>query len=324
MKTFDYIVPASLSDALTQGSRTNSHFKAGGTDLLGLIKDGVIRPDSVIHLGRLPDLDSIAARPGGGFSIGATTSIDAIANHPELARRFPVVTQAARAVASPQLRNLGTLGGNLCQRPRCWYFRRDFDCVRKGGDRCFAFDGENRFHCVIGGDPCWIVHPSDMAVALRAVNATVLITGPDGQRPVSIREFYVLPETDPERETILQNGELVTAVQIPGPLPGNRSVFLKTADRAVFDFATVSVAVHADVRSDVINSISVVLGGIAPVPWLEKAVSHALTGVSLADGAAIAQVAARALADATPLEQNGYKIELARNLITRAVRQLND
>lgn len=324
MKSFDYIVPASLSDALAQGSRTNCHYKAGGTDLLGLIKDDVLEPASIIHLGKLQELDGIDERPGGGFSIGATTTLDTIANHAGLAGRFPVVTQAASAVASPQLRNVGTLGGNLCQRPRCWYFRRDFDCIRKGGDTCFAFDGENRFHCVIGGDPCWIVHPSDMAVALSALNATVLITGPDGQRPVLIRQFYILPETDPERETILKDGELVTAVQIPGPPPGNRSVFLKTADRAVFDFATVSVAVHADVRSSVINTASVVLGGIAPVPWLEKAVSRALAGVHLEDGTAIQQAADRALVDADPLEQNGYKVELARNLIVRAVRQLID
>lgn len=322
MKSFEYARPDSIETASAMAAEKGSRIKAGGTDLLGLMKEKVASPERVISIDRLDGLHGITERANGGFSIGASTTLDEIVRHRELGQRFPVLVQAAGSVASHQLRNIGTLGGNLCQRPRCWYFRRDFDCIRKGGDTCFAFDGENRFHCVTGGGPCFIVHPSDTAVALLAMDATLLVRNGTDQKAVPVREFYVLPETDPTVETILGPGDILTAIQIPAPLPGLRSVYQKHADRAVFDFATVSVAIYADVRSDTIHSIRVALGGVAPVPWLQESVGRNLTGISVNDTAAINRAAGKALQDTMPLEQNGYKIALARNMIADAVAAL--
>ena len=239
MKTFDYLMPDTLNEAVQLSRQRGTRIKAGGTDLLGLLKEGVESPEKLVGLGQVPDLTGIVKRPGGGFSIGAMTTVSDIADHKELGHVYPVLTMAAKSVASPQLRNMGTVGGNICQRPRCWYFRGDFDCLRKGGDTCFAFDGENRFHCVVGGDSCFIVHPSDLAVALTALSATVLVRNTTSQLSVPMDQFFVLPEQDVTRETILEPGDIVTAIQVPGPPPGRRSVYLKTADRTVFDFATV-------------------------------------------------------------------------------------
>lgn len=324
MNSFEYKRPESVEQASRQSASPGSRIKAGGTDLLGLLKDHVETAEQVVSINQLDLLKGITERPGGGFSIGACTPLSQVSRHEQLNRRYPVLTQAAESVASPQLRNVGTIGGNICQRPRCWYFRGDFDCIRKGGDTCFAFDGENRFHCVTAGGPCFIVHPSDTAVALLAMEATLLIRNGGNQKAVPIHDFFVLPEKDPTVETILQPGDVLSTIQIPGPPPGFRSVYRKQADRAVFDFATVSVAVNADVRSNTIHHIRIALGGVAPVPWLEKTVSKKLTGLSLGDEKGIRQASNQALSDATPLADNGYKIPLARNMIAEAILSLKD
>ncbi len=324
MNSFEYERAQSVEQASRLSEKPGTRIKAGGTDLLGLFKDDVESADQVISINHLDELKGITERANGGFSIGACTPLNLIVNHEKLKNRYPVLTQAAESVGSPQLRNVGTIGGNICQRPRCWYFRGDFNCIRKGGDTCFAFDGESRFHCVTAGGPCFIVHPSDTAVALLAMDATLLIRNGRDQKTVPIGDFFVLPEKDPTVETILKPGEVVTAIQIPGPPPGYRSVYRKQADRDVFDFATVSVAINADIRSNTIHAVRVALGGVAPVPWFEEAVSNALTGLQLTDKDGIKQAAAEALHDAAPLAQNGYKISLTRNMIAEAVLSLND
>jgi len=205
---FAYIRPRTEREALEQLTSPEARIHAGGTDLLGCLRDRVFEADKIVSLGGLDGLEGVRESHDGGLRIGALTSIAAVAENASIRVKFPGLAQAAEAVASPQLRNQGTLGGNLCQRPRCWYFRGDFHCAKKGGDRCFALAGENRYHAIFGGDPCHIIHPSDTAPMLLALRASVRIVGPDGDRIVPLDDFFVLPEDDLYRENTLTRGEL--------------------------------------------------------------------------------------------------------------------
>jgi len=307
MKNFEYLQPSEVKQAakaLADGNGVRA--MAGGTDLLDLMKTGIDRPDQAMAE---PDLRTIKERDGV-LRVGALVTLREIAESAVLRERYTVLQEAAAAAASPQLRNVGTLGGNLCQRPRCSYFRDDdFDCLRKGGDTCFAAEGRNRFHCVIGGGPCYIVHPSDTAVALLALDAKVMIQGKKRRREVPIREFFVLPEDDHERETVLEAGEVVTGVEIPEPQPGDRSSYTKFRFRESWDFAVVSVGVVVPGGGSVTDG-RVALGGVAPVPWL-------VPGTEAGPDREL-------LADAEPLTENGYKLPLVRNLARRALAELLD
>ena len=209
LRTFAYVRPASVSEALKQMEDRGARLHAGGTDLIGCLRDGVFEAGKVVSLGKLDELRGITVAPDGELRIGALTTIAEIAAHPVVAGKFAALAQAASVVASPQLRNQGTIGGNLCQRPRCWYFRGDYHCTRKGGDMCYALGGENQYHCIFGGGACVIVHPSDTAPALIALDAKVRIIGPKGARVIPLEQFYVLPEKDATRETVLEPGEMV-------------------------------------------------------------------------------------------------------------------
>lgn len=323
MNDFKYEHPATIEDAVALGGSEKSAglFIAGGTDLLGMIKDGTVAPERLIDLKKIGGLDRIEIRPGQGLRLGALVRLAEIARHPEIREKWTVLAEAAGSAASPQLRNVGTLGGNLCQRPRCWYFRGAFDCLRKGGGECFAVDGENRYHCVIGGDPCYIVHPSDTAVALTALDAVLTVAGRGGEWEVPVREFFVLPGEDFTRENILAPGEIVTAVTVPEPANGTRSTYVKIRERESFDFAVASVAAVLVPRGRTVMSGAVAFGGIAPVPWLEKAVSANLSGFKIS-AENLDNLADSALAGAQPMEQNAYKVTLARNLLKKAVRGL--
>ncbi len=323
MKNFEYLQPKSLveaGDMLSAGEATAIPF-AGGTDALGLMKDGVVAPARVVNLKTLPDLGAIRYVSGKGLHIGALASITAIHDHEEIARHYPVLTEAAGQVASPQLRNLGTLGGNLCQRPRCWYFRGDFHCIRKGGDVCYAYQGQNRYHCIVGGGPCYIVYPSDLAVALLALDASVVIATGNRSRTIPLADFYVLPQTDYRHENILKPGEILTAVQVPDPPPGTVSAYLKFKEREVWDFAMVSVAAVLQRNGATIKSGRLAFGGVAPAPWRDEALNRLLAGVS-GDEKSLVKVAERAFTDAEPLAMNKYKVPLARNLTKRILSQL--
>ena len=316
---FEYITPQSLDDAVKLAGQGSLY--AGGTDLLSLMKNDIAHPKRLVNLKALPELKAVERQKGKGLRLGALVTLNELAENEMLQKDFPAISQAARSVASPQLRNVGTLGGNLCQRPRCWYFRGDFDCLRKGGATCFAMDGENKYHCVVGGDGCYIVHPSDMAVALLALEAKLEIYGPGGQRLLPISQFYVLPEDDPTIETVLQPGEIVTSVIVPEQPAGSRNVFVKFRERSAWDFAVVSVAAALRVQNGTINGGKIALGGVAPVPWLDKKLNAALAGTAL-DENGIEKIAASALTDAEPLEQNGYKVILARNMIKGVLQSL--
>jgi xanthine dehydrogenase YagS FAD-binding subunit len=258
-------------------------------------------------------MNAIEYTEGKGMKIGALVTITEIAENPVIARKYTVLSEAANKIASPQLRNVGTLGGNLTQRPRCWYFRKDFHCIRKGGDLCYAVDGENKYHCIIGGGPCFIVHPSDTAVALTALNAQVNIFSGKKSRTVPIKEFFILPETDPEKENILKPGEIVTGVFIP-ELPRNSvSGYYKFMEREVWDFAIVSVAAVVNASGGRIRNCKIAYGGVAPVPWAEDKINNLFNGVEASEEP-LREKAGKIFTDAVALEQNAYKIPLARNL----------
>lgn len=323
MKNFTYIQPTSLKEAnkaLGENWKDALLF-AGGTDLLGLMKDNIQAPDNVVNLKSVPGLDKIEYTPGKGLKIGALVTIADIAEHQIIREKFTVMAEAAQEVASPQLRNVGTIGGNICQRPRCWYFRGDFHCLRKGGDACFAVDGKNKFHCVIGGGPCFIVHPSDTAVALTALNASITISSGKKPRTIPIHEFFILPEKNVERENVLEPGHIVTEIFIPDLQEGIKSSYIKMKERGAWDFALVSVAAVVQKNGAKISSGMIALGGVAPIPWLEKENSAKLAGLS-PDSESIAQLSQQVLANAEPMGENDYKIPLARNLVKRALNHL--
>ncbi len=323
MNRFAYHQPKSLEEAgriLSRGKPAAAAL-AGGTDLLGLIKDEIILPGDVVNLKGIDGLDRIAYRPGEGLTIGALATIAKVAGNEAVRRSYTVLAEAASEIASPQLRNVGTVGGNLTQRPRCWYFRGDFPCAKKGGDTCFAFEGRNKFHCIIGGGPCYIVFPSDLAVALLALDAEVVIHSPDGSRRAALRDFYVLPEDDETRETILDPGEIVTGIHV-GDLPsGIRSGYVKFKERGAWDFALASVAAVIVTGGGKIAGGRVAFGGVAPVPWEEPELNEKLAGLA-AKGKSIQALAVEALKEAVPLKENSFKLPLARNLLTSLLERL--
>jgi xanthine dehydrogenase YagS FAD-binding subunit len=259
-----------------------------------------------------------------GLHIGTLVKLSDLAADPAI-REMPgtaCLYQALLRTASPQLRHMATLGGNLLQRPRCWYYRNALThCLRKGGQQCFAYRGESKYHAILGGGPCHIVHPSDPAVALLALDASLVVAGPAGTRAVRLGEFYLLPRQDAHREVALGHDELVTEVAIPAPPPGARGTYLKVAERQAWDFALVSVAVQLHLDSDIVQSARVALGGVAPVPWRAEGAERVLSGVPLT-AEAIERAAQAATAGARPLAQNAYKVDLAQGLVRQALQQL--
>ncbi len=321
LPSFSYVRPRSLDEAVRLAGAAGARIHAGGTDLLGCLRDGVFSADTVVSLSELGELRGIAPTADGGLRLGALATLSEIAASALVGQRYRLLAQAAGAAASPQLRNQGTLGGNLCQRPRCWYFRGDFHCARKGGEKCFAVAGENQYHCILGGETCFIVHPSDTAPALVALDARVRIAGPAGSRIVPLESFFVLPAQDFTRETVLEPGEIVAEVLLPPPRPGERSAFRKVRARGAWDFALVGAAVAVTVRDGSVTDARIVLAGVAPVPWRTPAAEKALIGQKL-DLAAARRAAGAAVAGAEPLSENGYKVALARGVVEEALLSL--
>ncbi len=295
--------------------------KAGGIDLLDLMKEGLLRPARVVNLREIPGLDGIT-EDGDGMRIGALVTLEQLATHPVVRQRYTALADAAASSASPQIRHVATLGGNLLQRPRCWYFRSAAHrCARKGGDHCFAFDGENQYHAVFGQAGCAIVHPSTAATALAAFDARVELVSAEGAtRSVPFGNFMVGPDTDVTRETDLRPGEVLTAVLLP-PLPASaRSAFLKQGEKS-FDWSIADVAVVMDRAPDGrCQRASVVLGAAAPVPWRAPQAEAALAGQKIDATVALAAGQA-AIAGATPLGRNAYKLPILATLVRRAVLQ---
>ena len=321
LPNFAYARPGSVQDALAQLSSSGARASAGGTDLLGCLRDGVFDAEKVVSLSNIEDLGGIRETPDRGLRIGAMTTVAEVASNALVKQRYPALAQAAGEVASPQLRNQGTLGGNLCQRPRCWYFRADFDCAKKGGDQCYAVNGENHYHCIFGGSPCYIVHPSDTAPALVALGATVKIAGQGGERTMRLEDFYILPEVDHEKECVLEPGEILTEVHLP-PLGMNwRSSYRKVRERGSWDFALASVALAIHSERGRVRSARIVLGGVAPIPWRSKMAEDALTGQPI-DEERARRVAEAAVRNAEPLDHNGYKIPLVKGIVVESLLAL--
>ena len=314
LRTFAYVRPGSTSEALKQLEERGARIHAGGTDLLGCLRDGVFEAQKLVSLAKLDELRGLTVAPDGELRIGALTTIAELAAHPEVAGKFTALAQAAAVVASPQLRNQGTIGGNLCQRPRCWYYRGDYHCTRKGGDMCYALGGENQYHCIFGGGACVIVHPSDTAPALIALDAKVRLIGPKGARVIPLEQFYVLPEKDATRETVLEPGEILAGVLVPPAPAGQASGYRKVRARGSWDFAMAGLAHAITVKAGKVASARLVLSGVAPVPWRLQAVEKLLVGQKL-DAKLVARAADAAVAGAKPLEHNGYKVPLVRGVV---------
>jgi xanthine dehydrogenase YagS FAD-binding subunit len=320
LPNFAYVRPTSLDEALKQVAGGKAQLYAGGTDLLGCLRDGVFETPTVVSLTGIAALRGIEETPEG-LAIGAMTPVAEVAASALVRERFTALAEAAAQVASPQLRHQGTLGGNVCQKPRCWYYRGDFACLRKGGELCYAYTGENEFHAVAGGGPCYIVHPSDTAPALTALGAIAHVAGPNGSRTVPLDRFFVLPDKDVKRETVLEPGEILTKLLLPKPAPGTRSTYRKVRSRASFDFALVGAAIALQMQGERIARARVVFSGVAPAPWPAPAVEKALTGRRL-DAATIAQAAEAATLKLQPLEKNGYKVPLLRGLVQERLEAL--
>jgi xanthine dehydrogenase YagS FAD-binding subunit len=314
LPSFAYARPKTLDEAVKALADGKGRAHAGGTDLLGCLRDGVFTAPTLVSLAGVPGLRGIEQTAEGGLRIGALASITDLAESEVVRTRYRALAEAAASVASPQLRNQGTLGGNLCQKPRCWYYRGEFHCLRKGGDTCFAANGENQYHCLFGGESCFIVHPSDTAPALVALGAALRIVGPGGTRTVPVEAFHVLPSVDVHRETVLEPGEIVAEILVPPAAPGIRSTYRKVRARASWDFALVGAAVALRLAGDVVRDARVVFSGVAPVPWRSKTVEAALNGRRL-DAGTIRSAAAAAIKGAEPLARNGYKVPLLRGLV---------
>ena len=314
---FVYQQAGSMEDALRRLAEPRALPMGGGTDLLVTIDEGIYSPEAVVDLRGIPASDGVELREDGSLRIGASARVEQLANDPVVVR-YGVLAQACSVVGTPALREMGTIGGNLCQRPRCWYFRRGISCYKNGGDSCPAREGENQYHAIIDGGPCYIVHPSDPAVALTALDAEVEIRSVKGERIVSIEDFYVLPRERLDHETILRPGEVVTAVLLPAGAAGGVQRYHKLMQREAWDFALVSIAGCR--RPD--GDVRIVLGGVAPRPWrVNSSIEEDVASGGL-DEDTIATLAERALYDAKPLSKNGFKVELAQTLIRDVIREI--
>ena len=280
--------------------------------------EGIASPDLVVDLRAIPGAEAIEPLPDGGISIGAAATLHDLARNETVTERFSALAQACDVVGSAAIRNMGTIGGNLCQRPRCWYLRRGVSCLKNGGSDCPARDGENQYHAILEGGPCYIVHPSDPAVALLALDARVEVVGDGSTRDVPIAEFFLLPRERIDLETVLKPGEFVGGITIPPGAAAGHQLYRKLMQREAWDFALVSIA--AVRRAD--GSVRMVLGGVAPRPWrLPESVEEDVASGGL-DEESIAALAERALYDALPLAKNGYKVDLAASLIRDAIRAM--
>lgn len=321
MKAFTLVRPPSLSEAAILAAKPDAVVKAGGVDLLDRMKEGVTNPKTVVSIAEIAGHDRIEAGPPA--SIGALATLARIAEDPGLVRSYPALAAAAGGAATPQIRHMATLGGNLCQRPRCWYYRlEEFNCRKKGGTECFAREGENRFLAIFDTDLlCCCIHPSAAGTSLMAYGATLDVVGPKGRRALPIDQFFHRPTQDVSRENTLAAGEIVAAVQIPAPPPGARSVYRKLKEKESFDWPLIETCVNLVLEGGVVRAPRVVFGSVAPTPYRSKAAEAVLEGGRPGDDLA-ARAAQAAIADAKPLTQNAYKVTLAKVELERALRQV--
>jgi xanthine dehydrogenase YagS FAD-binding subunit len=321
LSPFSYVRPESMDETLKHLQAGKARIHAGGTDLLSCLRDHVFDADLVVSLSGLNGLQGVRQSADGGLSIGALATIYEIAHNPLIEKQYKALSRAASEVASPQLRKQGTLGGNLCQKPRCWYYRGEFHCLRKGGNECFAVGGENAFHCIFGGENCYIVHPSDTAPALSALDARVRTRGPQGERLIPVDQFFVLPKDDYARETVLEPGEIVTEILLPAAPATLKSSYRKVRGRRSWDFALAGVALAIEMKGEIVSRARIFLSGAAPIPWRSREAEETITGKKL-DFTTIRQAAEAAVRQAEPMEQNAYKVPLFQQVIAEELQAI--
>jgi xanthine dehydrogenase YagS FAD-binding subunit len=329
MKAFEWVSASSVSDAvrLLTSAPTQRDIDdaprpiAGGQDLLTTMKDYTTRPVRVVNLKNIPGLNLIQGNAKRGLTIGALVTLTQLEEHPVVRSAFPGLAEAAHSIATPQIRNLGTVGGNLCQRPRCWYFRlEEVVCLKKGGSECYAAKGENKYNAIFGGGPSYIVHPSDLAPMLLALGASVSVVGSEGARVIPLDKFFTLPsEGNIRRENVLKNDDIITQVRVPASAFAAHSTYLKFKERESLDFALASVATALQLGANkTVTQARIVLGGVAPIPWRVPEAEKFLTGKTLSSEV-LKETAKLALAGAQPLEKNAYKVPLTQTLVRRAL-----
>jgi xanthine dehydrogenase YagS FAD-binding subunit len=327
MKTFTNAIPKDLKGAVTiardaRGRGESAAFAGGGSDVLGMMKERVLTPDVLVYLKGIKGLDGVTAGTGAtGITIGGLTTLDAISRQAAIRRDYQVLAEAAETVATPQIRNVATLAGNVCQRPWCWYYRNGFNCLKAGGTVCYSVNGENQFHAIFGGGPSYIVHPSDTAPALVALDAKFRIVGPAGERVVAASEFFTLPKDNPARENVLKDDEVLASVILPRPASGTRSTYHKVMDREAWTHAIVSAAVVLRREGDVCREARIVLGGVAPIPWRLPEVEKLLAGQRITPELAV-KAGEAAVAGARPLAKNGYKVPMTQVMVRRTIEAL--
>ncbi len=316
MTRYEYAVPLTLDEVFGYLEEEQAVIKAGGVDLLDLMKENLLAPKRLVNVRHLKELNYIKKDAEGNLHIGPNVTLSDLAEE----RTYPVLAQAADSAATPQIRNIATLGGNICQRPRCWYFRsKEFNCSRKGGDTCFALDGENQYHAIFGnGHGCAIVHPSATAVALLALDAELKLKNKSGERTVRLADFFVLPEQDIKRENNLKEGELISAVTIPAKMNDYRNFYIKQQEKQSFDWPIADVAVALKVEDKTCQDARVVLGSAAPIPWRVPAAEKILKGKVITKDVA-RQAAEAALNGAEPLSGNQYKIQVFKAVTYRTI-----
>jgi len=328
MKAFELYNPKTVAEAVkllpAREGDDSARLLAGGQDLLTEMKEHLVEPERVVNLKHVPGLDKIELAADGSLALGALVTVQEIADDASVRERAALLAEAAGSVGSPQIRAMGTLGGNLNQRPRCWYYRSEHaPCLKKGGTECFSYEGKNKYNAILGGGPSYIVHPSDLAPALVALGAEVTLVGPGGERQVALEHYYTLPAAgDVLRETILAPNEVLTRVRVPAPEPGMRSTYLKFQERGSYDFALSAVALCLWLDGAKIQRARLVLGGVAPTPWRCASTEALLAGRSI-DAETCQAAGAEALKAAQPLSENGFKVPLTKGLITRALKKLS-
>jgi xanthine dehydrogenase YagS FAD-binding subunit len=325
MKSLTNINVRNIREAVTAAQQAQDAgqrfaFSGGGTDLLQQLKDGTEDADVLINLRNVEDASQISAG-GADVNIGGLVTLTDLSSNEMVATQLTAIAEAAASVGTPQIRNVGTLAGNVTQRPWCWYYRNGFNCFKAGGDECFSVNGENGQHAIYGGGPSYIVHPSDVAPALVAFDAMFQVSGPSGDRELSAAEFFVLPRNNPARENSLATGELLSGVRIPQTSADTVSTYHKLMDRAAWTHAEVGVAAVIQRDGNQVRSATVVLGGVAPIPWRVQAVESFLQGKQISEAVAL-EAGEIALADAQPLSNNGHKLPMTSAAIASAILSL--
>ena len=317
MKAFAYVNTTTEKDALAalaKAERGRTLPMAGGMDLLGLAKDYIVTPEKIVSI---RNLDQTIAAADGGLRLGAATKIADLVEHAQARRMYPALIAAAEEVGTPQIRNVGTVGGNIMQRPRCWYFRNEeFHCLKKGGSRCFAVEGENQFHAIFGDGPCHIVHPSSLAVPVIAYGGRFRVAGPNGAREIDAGQFFQMPNQNLYGESVLQPDEIVTHILLPAP--GQRSATYEVRFKQSHDWPLAAASVNLMMSGPTVKSARIVMGAVAPIPWRAQAAERVLAGKAITEAIA-AEAANAAVAGARPMSGNAYKIQIAKTAVKRAI-----